>query len=266
MAFADARKHKGHFVAEVLRTERVSPHLVRVTFAGEDLRRLPAHGHDQWFRLFLPHPEGETDFARVPEQFGFGGYLRYLRTRSGVRPPVRSYTVRELRAQQGELDVDFVSHGEKGIAGPWAARAEPGERVMLIDQGCGFDPRPDTGEVLLVGEESALPAVLGILRDLPATAQGTALIEIPDAADAQEHRAPDGVEVRWLVREGADRPGSAALSALRALTPTDPSRLHAYLAGEQQLVAEGRRHLVAARVPKDRIDFTGYWRLGRAES
>lgn len=267
MAFADARKHQGHFVAQVHSTTEISPHLVRVTLQGEDLTRLPQHGYDQWFRLFLPHPNGETDFARVPQQFGFGGYLKYLRTKSGVRPPFRNYTVRELRRDAGEMDVDFVSHGDAGIAGPWARNAQPGEKVMLIDQGCGFDPRPDTGEVLLVGDESALPAVLGILLDLPREATGQALVELPDLADAQETDAPEGVTITWLAREDHEaRPGSVALEALRAITPSEPARLHAYLAGEQALVTEGRRHLVAAGVPKNRIDFTGYWRIGKASA
>jgi len=265
MAFTDSRKFAGVYTAEVVRSERVTPHMVRVTLAGDDLTRLPARGYDQWFRLFLPRADGATDFGAVPEQFGLGGYLKYLTAKSGTRPPFRNYTVRAHRAEAGELDIDFVAHGELGIAGPWAQRVQPGERVALIDQGRGFDPVEDADEVLLVGDESALPAILGILRDLDRAARGLALIEIPAAADAQPAEAPAGVEVRWIPRaDPHDRPGVLALEALRAVRPERPETLHAYLAGEQSLVAEGRRHLVAAGVPKPRIVFTGYWRVGRA--
>jgi NADPH-dependent ferric siderophore reductase len=265
MGFTDGRKTTGLYTAEVVRTERVTPHMVRVTFAGDDLRRLPVRGYDQWFRLFLPRPDGETDFSAVPEQFGMAGYVKYLTSRSGTRPPVRNYTVRELRPAAGELDVDFVAHGDQGVAGPWAQAAQAGERVALIDQGRGFDPIDDTGEILLAGDESALPAIVGILSDLRRDATGVAIIEIPDAADAQPVEAPAGFDVRWLPRaDPHDRPGALALEAVRAFTPADPARLHAYLAGEQALAAEGRRHLVAAGVPKSRIVFTGYWKAGRA--
>jgi len=265
MAFTDSRKFVGLTTAEVLRSERVSPHMVRVTLAGDDIRRLPAHGFDQWFRLFLPRADGETDFGAVPEQFSLGGYLKYLTAKSGTRPPFRNYTVRAHRPEVGELDIDFVAHGELGIAGPWAQRVGPGARVALIDQGRGFDPVEGTEEVLLVGDESALPAILGILRDLDRGMRGLAIVEIPVAEDAQPVEAPAGVEVRWIPRaDPHDRPGLLALEALRAVRPERPEALHAYLAGEQALVAEGRRHLVAAGVPKARIAFTGYWKVGRA--
>ncbi|HEY0249515.1 MAG TPA: siderophore-interacting protein [Gryllotalpicola sp.] len=265
MGFEDGRRISGLYRAEVLRGERLTPHMVRVTFAGEDLRHLPVRGFDHWFRLFLPRPDGRSDFDAVPEQFGFAGYLKYLTSRSGTRPPFRNYTVRALRPEAGELDVDFVSHGDHGVAGPWARRARAGERVALIDQGRGFDPVADAGTTVLVGDESALPAIAGILAGLPQEARGVAILEIPEEADRQPVEAPPGFDVRWISRRHpADRPGVLALELLRSVPLAQPASAHAYLAGEQSLVAEGRRVLVAAGVPKSRIVFTGYWRAGRA--
>lgn len=265
MGFADGRKITGLYAAEVDRSERVSPHMVRVTLRGDDLARLPQRGFDQWFRLFLPRSDGETDFAAVPEGFGIGGYLKYVTAKSGTRPPFRNYTVRAHRPEVGELDIDFVAHGDTGVAGPWAQRAQPGERVALIDQGRGFDPIDDADSVLLVGDESALPAIAGILRDLPREAEGLAIIEIPDVADQQEVAAPEGVEVRWLPRASTQNgPGALALEAVRTWRPAQPGTVQAYLAGEHQLVAESRRHLVSCGVPKERIAFTSYWKVGRA--
>ncbi len=264
MGFSDGRKITGLYRAEVARRTHVTPHMVRVTFTGDDIRRLPARGFDQWFRLFLPNPGGETDFGAVPDAFGMASYLKYLTTRSGTRPPFRNYTVRELRSDAGELDVDFVAHGSSGIAGPWAQQAEPGAQVAFIDQGRGFDPM-DTAPVLLVGDESALPAIAGILRDLPRETTGLAVIEIPCVEDEQPLDAPPGVGVRYLARSAPDdRPGVLALEAVTASAPSAPHVLHAYLAGEQALVAGARRHLVAAGVSKARIAFTGYWKVGRA--
>ncbi|MDR2565541.1 MAG: siderophore-interacting protein [Bifidobacteriaceae bacterium] len=266
MGFADVRKISGLYTAEVVRTSRVTPHMVRVTLGGQDLTRLPQRGFDHWFRLFLPRPEGETDFSNIPARFDTAGYLKYLRTKADARPPIRNYTVRNHRPEAGEIDVDFVAHGDLGVAGPWAQRAQPGERVALIDQGCGFDPLADATSVVLVGDESALPAIAGILRDLDRAAQGLAIVEIPDDADRQPVDPPPGLEVHWVPRKDPHaRPGLAALAEARTHTPPEPSTAQAYLAGEQHLVAEARRHLVAARVPKPRIAFTGYWKAGHGQ-
>jgi len=264
MGFDEGRKTVGLYTAAVLRREQVTPHMVRVTIGGEDLARLPHRGYDHWFRLFLPRPDGETDFAGLPDRFTMKAYLRYMAADAERRPPFRNYTIREHRPEAAELDIDFVAHGDEGVAGAWAQRAEAGERVAFIDQGRGFDPMGD-GEVVLVGDESALPAIVGILRDLPRDAAGVAILEIPSAEDAQPVDAPVGVDVRWLPRADPHaRPGEVALEALRAFVPAAPHRAQAYIAGEQRLAAEGRRHLVAAGVPKGRIVFTGYWRYGKA--
>lgn len=264
MAFKDARKGRGLYRAEVVRRSRVSPHVVRLTLGGGDLAGFPRHGYDHWFRLFVPRADGPTDFSHLPEQFGMAGYVKYLTTPAGERPVVRNYTVREHREAAGEVDVDFVVHGEDGVAGPWAARAEPGERVALLDQGRGFDLLDDADFHVLAGDESALPAIAGILRDLPRDAQGLALIEVPEAADAQPLDPPSGFEIRWLARtDGGVAPGVTALEALRGFVPENPATLSAYVVGEQALAAEGRRHLVSLGVPKARIAFVGYWRIGK---
>lgn len=243
--------------AEVMRRERVTPNMVRVTLGGEDLRRFEFRGFDQWFRLALP-VTADADLARMPHTFGVGGYLTYLRIPKGKRPVVRNYTVRDFRGD--ELDIDFVAHGTDGVAGPWAARAEPGDRVAFIDQGCGWLGKPADSN-LIVADESALPAALGILRDMPRDATGHAIIELFDERDRQEVDAPAGMTVHWLTREGD--PGSAALPALRELAFTGLP--YAFAVGEQALATGARRHLVKERgVPKELVTFSGYWRKGRA--
>ncbi|GGR48322.1 NADPH-dependent ferric siderophore reductase [Nocardioides luteus] len=266
MGFNEGRRLKGLYAAEVLHNKQVTPHMVRLTLTGDDLRRLPQRGFDQWFRLFLPRPGGvATNFDVVPEKLGTIDYLKYVR--HADRPPLRNYTVREHRPELGEIDVDFVAHGDDGIAGPWARGAQPGERVVLMDQGTGFDYAADASFHLLAGDESALPAILGILRDMPRDARGLAIIEIPDMADVQDVTAPEGVEVRWVARgDSGEQPGAPALAAVKAFTPEAPATLSAYLAGERTLPAEGRRHLVSLGVPKSRITFSGYWRIGKAQA
>lgn len=250
----------GLVAAEVVRTARVTPNMIRITLGGDDLRRFEYRGFDQWFRLALP-VSSPDDLARMPQKFGVGGYLSYLRIPKGHRPIVRNYTVRSFDEESRELAIDFVSHGTAGVAGPWAVSAAPGDRVALIDQGCGWLGRASDWN-LIVADESALPAALGVLRDMPRDATGHAIIELFDRRDEQPDDAPDGVTVHWVVREGD--PGSAALPLLRELE-FPAGEPFAFAVGEQSLAAGARRHLVKERgIAKDRVTFSGYWRKGRA--
>ena len=255
----------------VLRTQRLTRGWMRVTLGGGEIERFTPMGYDQWFRLFLPLG-GEEGLERVPAKAnGLLGYLKFLRIPDGVRPVMRNYSVRSYRpasADAGaEIDVDFVLHGSAadGTAGPasrWAETCHAGEHVLVIDEGLTFNPARGEDRVVLVGDETALPAIAGICSSLPATAVGTVIVEVAAAEDALEFTHPAGVEVRTVVRTEAEVPGVRALSALRKLTlPSMP--FHAYIAGEQSLASGARRLLVAERgVDKDHVSFTGYWKRG----
>lgn len=248
--------------AEVVRAERITPHMMRVTFGGDDLARFEFRGFDQWFRLALP-VRGEEALARLPHRFGMGGTLKWLAMGKEHRPVIRNYTVRDFRPEVRELDVDFVVHGDDGIAGPWAQRAEPGERIALIDQGCGWRGLPSDWQ-LIVADESGLPAALGILRDLPRDARGHAVIELFDDRDRQDVEAPAGVTVHWLVRDPAAAPGERALPFLRELELPDGVP-YAFVVGEQALASGARRHLVKDRgIDRRQVTFSGYWKRGAA--
>ena len=120
-----------------------------------------------------------------------------------------------------------------------------------------------SGDVLMVGDESALPAIAGICGSLDPEAQGVAIIEVGHRDDIQDVQAPAGLDVRWIERGGA-REGDAALEELRGLRLASDLG-YAYSAGEQALATGTRRHLVRDRgVDKQRITFTGYWKLGKA--
>ena len=259
----NGRKNTTMCLVEVVRSERISPNFQRITVGGESLRQLTAHGYDHWFRLFLPKEEGETNY-NLPKRVDMLGYMQYLRMPADTRPPMRNYTVREFRPEQLELDIDFVVHGDEGLATRFARRAKPGDTVALLDQGAGFEFDPAAQHHLLVTDETGLPAVAGILRDLPRDARGTAIIELPHADDAQPLGAPEGVSVEWLVRDDDARPGILALEAVKGWSLPDGT-LSAYLVGEQGLATGARRWLVnELGVPKKSILFSGYWRIGHA--
>lgn len=251
------------------RSQRLSPHWMRVTFAGEGLDGFRPLGYDQWFRLFVP-VGGDAGLERIPAKANtILGYLRFLRIGDGERPAMRSYTVRGFRAATrqapAELDVDFVIHGspDGGTSGPastWALSCSPGDPVVIIDEGLAFNPERGTTGLLLCSDETGLPAIAGICASLAPDAVGIAVVEIPTAADALEFDHPANVEVRYVERSAPRVPGATALAELRALRLDSPIN-HAYVVGEQRLATEGRRHLVSERgMPKDAVSFCGYWR------
>ncbi|OZM71194.1 NADPH-dependent ferric siderophore reductase [Amycolatopsis antarctica] len=249
----------------VVRRERISPHFTRVTLGGGDAERFRHMGFDQWFRLFIP--VGEDSLSRLPAKLNLVAYARYLAIAKTSRPVLRNYTVRAYRADGPggpELDVDFVLHGSAadGTAGPaasWAQDCGVGDTVAILDEGIGFHPPGETRQVLLVADESALPAAAGILASLPPGTTGRAVIEIPSGEDRQDILTPSGVEVDWVVREDAHAvPGRAALAAATALpVPRDGC---AWVAGESALPVALRGYWVAGGMPKADIMFCGYWK------
>lgn len=249
----------------VLRREQVTPAMARVTLGDGDIRRFAPMGFDQWFRLFIP-AEGGT-LERVPAKLDTLSYLRFLTVAKAVRPAMRSYTVRAYRPDGPdgpELDVDVVLHGsDAGGHGPgmaWAQSCERGDPVALLDEGIGFNPPPGAERLLLVADESGLPATAGVLASLPRDARGHALVEVPSDDDRQELDPPPGVEVHWLARTGGDAvPGRLALHAAQELAlPDEP--VYGWVVGEQSLATGLRRHWVRAGVPKDHVMFCGYWK------
>jgi NADPH-dependent ferric siderophore reductase len=246
----------------VVRSERVTPNMMRVTLGGGDLERFDFRGFDQWVRLAVPVGE-DTRFDNLPERYGMAGYVKYLTLPKGSSSVIRNYTLRAHRPDPCEVDIDFVVHGTDGVAAPWAVSALPGADIAFIDQGCGFDPSASADGSLLVADETGLPAVAGVLRDLPRTATGHAVIELFDARDRQDLDVPDGFVVHWVERDPAAAPGDAALPLVRDLA-FPLGRVQAFAVGESALATGVRRHLVTERnVRKEDVTFCGYWKRAR---
>lgn len=255
--------HPRMFTAAVVRTERTSPTFQRVTIASDELAGFEWRGMDHWFRLFFPrHADGPL---LLPEVEGRQWWTSYLRIPESERPHCSNYTVAAFRRAGGaaELDIDVVLHwheGELSGVAHWAANAVPGSAVGLLDQGVLFDPPSDTEQYLLITDESGLPAVRGILRDLPGDAVGTAIIEVPAAGDVHPVQAPEGVQVHWVPRhDAAEQVGQRALQALRKHPPVGP-QAYAFVVGESSLATQGRRALHRAGLAKNRITFSGFWK------
>jgi NADPH-dependent ferric siderophore reductase len=237
--------------SRVARVERLSASLVRVVVAGDELARFgpPAHA-DAYVKVVFLHPD--VDYDRPID-------LTTIReTRPAEQwPRLRTYTVREFDPGRNELTLDFVVHGSSGLAGPWAAAAQPGDEVLLLGPGGGYNPEPAADWHLIAGDESTLPAIAVALERIPADAEVTAYVEVDGPADEIDLARP----VTWLHRGGGPV-GSRLVDAVRAWS--QPAGVgQAFVHGEAGMVKELRRHLRLDRqLPMAQLSISGYWRTG----
>ena len=241
--------------ARVLHTRRPTPHLIRLVLGGEELADLPVGEFtDHYIKILFPVPG-----VRYPDPMDLDEIRRELPRDKWPRQ--RAYTVRAWDAAAGELTVDLVHHGDVGVGGPWAAALRPGDPVHFIGPGGAYAPSPDADWHLLVGDESALPAIAAALERLPAGAPAVAFIEVADPTDEQPLTSPGAVRLTWLHR--GDRPvGQALVAAVRALE-FPPGDVHAFVHGEATFVKELRRLLRVERgISPERLSISGYWRRG----
>ncbi|MGW8482376.1 siderophore-interacting protein [Microbacterium sp. NPDC055903] len=311
-AEAATTKKKPSYVlgrAEVRAVERVSPNFVRVTFGGEEIAEFgtPGDVYDARIKLIFPPASGVLPPLDRDTDDWWGSYLAVPEEERGS---MRTYSIRELRVEGAEtlVVVDFVLHLAPGLTGPaslWASGAEVGQEIFLIgprrgreDRG-GIEYEPgDAGTVVLVGDETAAPAIARILEDAPRETRGIAFIEVPSAADVLPIDAPTDVEVHWLPR--GDQPHGLRLipTVLDYLGDDDTSEItvtdidgedlvwetpaysgqgediaasaaagerYFWIAGESGVVTTLRRHLVKdLGIDRGQVAFMGYWRRGVA--
>lgn len=248
--------------AVVRAIERPTPRVLRVTLAGPDLADLPRAAPDGYLKMFFPR-RGDLEPAlppvpdtATPEDVS-AWFRSYLALPDAERPPMRTYTLRRRREDPVEIDVDFVLH-ETGPARDWVLRARPGDHVAFTGPYGLYAPRDEHDGVLLVGDETAVPAIAAILEDLPAGARAVVLAAVRDVTEQLTWDTAGDVTTTWTT---PDR----LVDDLRDLTfPT--GRPYVWLAGEASAVRAMRRHAVTERgVPKGDVCFTGYWRRGKSE-
>lgn len=297
----DDRSAYRPFAVTVARIRSLSPSFRRVTFMGDELEWFATHARDQRIKLLLPVDGSVSDL-------GDGGdwYDRWRALPAESRSPFRTYTVRAVRPAQREIDVDFAWHEPDAGSGPaarWLESAERGDRVVVVgpdarsfDSAIGMDWRPgDAREVLLAGDETAAPAICGILEALPLAVRAHAFIQVPTAQDAAQLPENDRVTVTWLARDSDSRSLDDAVRAwladnrsayAPALTrgaqtleeidvdvdllwdspEVGQGDFYAWLAGEAGVIKGLRRLLVSeVGIDRARVAFMGYWRRGKAE-
>ncbi|MCO2917590.1 siderophore-interacting protein [Pseudomonas aeruginosa] len=291
------------FNVELKRREQLSPALTRFVFGGPEVAEMKTLAADQRIKIFFPDASGQP--PSLPG--GSEWYQAYRSVEPARRPPMRTYTIRALRAEQEEVDVEFVLHGENGPASAWATHARIGDRLQLAapnrqygDDPGGFQWKPPAGvrHILLIADETALPAVAGILEELAGEAEPPvveAFLEVPGEADILDLPAIPGARLHWLPRHQAgihSRNGERMIEAARQarlperevaggaaqeledidvdeeilweLASPESGSFYAWVAGESAAVMAIRRYLVQERgIDKRHLTLMGYWRLGK---
>lgn len=291
------------FNVELKRREQLSPALTRFVFGGPEVAEMKTLAADQRIKIFFPDASGQP--PNLPG--GSEWYQAYRSVEPARRPPMRTYTIRALRAEQEEVDVEFVLHGENGPASAWATHARIGDRLQLAapnrqygDDPGGYEWKPPAGvrHILLIADETALPAVAGILEELAGEAEPPvveAFLEVPGEADILDLPAIPGARLHWLPRHQGgihSRNGERMIEAARQarlperevaggaaqeledidideeilweLASPESGSFYAWVAGESAAVMAIRRYLVQERgIDKRHLTLMGYWRLGK---
>jgi NADPH-dependent ferric siderophore reductase len=236
----------------VLHKTWITPTMIRVTCAADWIAALDANIAGAHFKLFIPQVD-QADEA----------FLRQLA--DGPRPDVRTYTIRSIRMDVGEIDVDFVDHGDAGPASAWARRCEAGDIAGFAGPGPIKMKEFFADTYIVAADMSALPVAAATLEAMPRDAKGLALLEITTPEDRQDIDPPDGVDVRWLIHADPHAPANQSIDQIAALPPLDGA-VQTCIAGESSMIKALREEIVNRRaVPKANAYISGYWKIGLIE-
>lgn len=240
----------------VSRVERVAGLMARVTFTGVDLQDFVSPSFDDHVKLFFPSdpsqplvlPSVTPDGIKFPDD--------------APRPQARDYTPRYFDAARQELVIDFVMHGD-GPASTWAERAAPGQVLGIGGPRGSFVVPMGFDWHVLIGDETALPAISRRIEELPASARVIALIEVPEADNEMALDTRAQASVRWLHRNGVAAGYSTLLLEAARELKLPEGEGYVWVAAESATAKALREIMVGQHgVDKSRIRAASYWKRG----
>ncbi len=225
----------------VRRIERVTPRMIRVTFAGEELEGFGPPKPGGHMKLFFPENGWDPKNPDSP------------------RPPSRTYTPRRYDPAEKALEVEFVLHGE-GLAADWVRKAREGDELYLAGPGGGYEVPPDARNLVLVADDTAMPAAGTILEAMPPQCEALILCEVADPTEERVVSGRGGRNVQWLHLDGAQA-GTLLEREVKRLAATEGA--YWWVACESGAMRRIRTHLLKERAIDPKLVHTrGYWRLG----
>ncbi|MFC0217922.1 NADPH-dependent ferric siderophore reductase [Pseudochelatococcus lubricantis] len=245
-------------LATVRAARHLTPNMVRVTLAGDELAGFLSAAHDDHVKLFFPR-DGEA-LPILPTITAEGRVL----VDENARPTARDYTPRRFDAAAGELDIDFALH-ETGPASDWARAAAPGQRIGVAGPRGSFVVPDDFDWYLFIGDETAWPAIARRLEELRPAAPAIVLAEVADAGEEQAVPQRIGLDLHWLYRDG--RAAGAVLETAAAALTLPAGEGYVWIAGESTVARRLREHFLRERGhPKAWLKASGYWKRGVANA
>ncbi|OGN49235.1 MAG: NADPH-dependent ferric siderophore reductase [Caulobacterales bacterium RIFOXYB1_FULL_67_16] len=240
----------------VVSVEDLSPTYRRIVLGGEDLDGFVSLGFDDHVKIF-PVAEGQ---APVRPTLGPNGPVF-----PEPRPVMRDYTPRAYDGAARRLTLDFVT-GHGGPATEWAVAAKPGSVLGVGGPRGSFILPTAFADHVLIGDETALPAIARRLEELPAGARAHVVVEVSDMESTWTFDSAAEVAVTWAIRDGAPRGRSNALltAADRALAEVDRRDAHVWIAAESAVAKALRAQVLALGFSAKSMKAAGYWRLGGA--
>ncbi|GGY89800.1 siderophore-interacting protein [Streptomyces nitrosporeus] len=243
--------------AVVARVQQLTAAMTRVTLHGEGVAGFVSTGTgDEYVRLFFPHGPDRTDVS-LPRPAGKG---RWEVVEGRPVAPVRTYTVRAVRPEAGEIDIDFVLH-EGGIASGWAAGARPGDVLGLNDPTALYNPPPALSWQVLIADHTGLPALARLLENTEPDVMTRVVVEVPDATCVQPLPGPPDLKVTWSYGGNGHGPSRLADLVTGAVPAgTDVTGGYIWVAGQTNALREVRRYLrKELGLPAERYKAVGYW-------
>ena len=244
---------------DVQAVKHITPLMLRVTLAGDQLAGFSSPGYADHIKVFFP-PAGSEPVMPVlgPDGLAFPA--------DRPRPEMRDYTPRAFHAASNTLDIDFVLHGD-GPASSWAAQAKGGQKIV-IGGPRGSMIIPDAFDwYLLAGDETALPAISRRLEELPSSARAVAIVEVASREEEQLLETQAQAEIIWVHRNGAEAGNNDLL--LRSIEQLDLPKgdCYAFIAAESSISKAIRNHLVDQRnFNAEWVKAAGYWLRGVADA
>lgn len=285
---------------QLAQIQKISPTMTRFTFQGEQLDQVLSYAPDQRVKLFFPviHDPAQTQWLENSPEW----YQHYRQLPEQIRPPMRTYTIRHLRPELKQVDIDFAMHGATGPASTWAEQAKLGDHLQMaapnanwLGERAGFEWQPpqQARQILLMADETALPAVAGIIDQLiqqNTQAQVNVYIEMPSELDQVTFVEHPNIKIQWFHRGHGQQPGHQLIETVHQLFQVQnqpqielddinideeilwftkneqqaQQTFYAWVAAESAAVLAIRRFLVQdCGIDKQCLNFMGYWRKGK---
>ncbi|MET0872596.1 MAG: siderophore-interacting protein [Paeniglutamicibacter terrestris] len=247
-------------VLEVLASEQLSEHMVRLTFGGPGFTNFQDKVvSDRYVKILFAKPAlglvPPYDLDALREQLAPEDF-----------PVRRTYTLRRVDLEAQTVQIDFVIHGDQGLAGPWAQNAKLGDQICFTSPGGLYTPDPAFDRHLLIGDETALPAISAAVEDMTPEMIGDIYLEVSGPEDEVQLDVPNGVTLHWLHRGGYYTPESTKLEETVRNAEWHEGTVQVFAHGERETMKSLRAYLNGDRgVDRKAMSLSAYWAYGRAE-